>query len=190
LQHRTVCFDPLQTFAEEALAATGLAVQEIRTERLLLRKAREGDLDAIHSILSNRAGTAYWYEPPHSTVQQSKEWLVSMIEIPVQTGEDFIVEHEGRVIGKVGFHAFPVIGFILHPDFWGHGFAREALAAVIRRAFELHRLAFIDADVDPQNERSVRLLKSLHFEEVGRQERTWNVGGRWCDSVYLRLARN
>ena len=112
-----------------------------------------------------------------------------MIQIPEQTGDDFIVEHEGRVIGKAGFHAFPLIGFILHPNSWGHGFAREALAAVIERAFASHRLAFIEADVDPRNERSLRVLKSLQFLEVRRAQRTWNVGGHWCDSVYLRLSR-
>lgn len=164
-------------------------MHEIRTERLLLRKAREGDLEAIHSVLSDPRATTYWYEPPHSTVDQSKEWLESMIQIPRQTGEDFIVEHEGRVIGKAGFHAFPLIGFIFHPDSWGQGFAREALAAVIQRAFDAHQLAFIEADVDPRNERSLRLLISLHFREVGRQERTWNVGGQWCDSIFLRLSR-
>lgn len=164
-------------------------MQDIRTERLLLRQACDGDIDAIHSVLSNPEATNYWFEPPHSSVQQSKEWLTSMIRIPGGTGEDFIVEHNGRVIGKVGFHVFPVIGFILHPDCWGRGFAREALAAVIRRAFEVHQLEFIDADVDPRNERSLRLLKSLEFKEVGRAERTWNVGGQWCDSLYLRLSR-
>jgi RimJ/RimL family protein N-acetyltransferase len=164
-------------------------MHEIRTERLLLRRARESDLEAIHSVLSNPEATTYWFEPPHSSLQQSKEWLNSMIQIEQQSGEDFVVEHDGLVIGKVGFHAFPVIGFILHPQAWGRGFAREALAAVIRRAFEVHRLEFIDADVDPRNERSLRLLKSLNFEEVGRAERTWNVGGQWCDSVYLRLSR-
>lgn len=164
-------------------------MHEIRTERLLLRKARESDLEAIHCVLSNAEATAYWYEPAHSTLQQSKEWLESMIQIPEQTGDDFIVEHEGRVIGKAGFHAFPLIGFILHPNSWGHGFAREALAAVIERAFASHRLAFIEADVDPRNERSLRVLKSLQFLEVRRAQRTWNVGGHWCDSVYLRLSR-
>lgn len=164
-------------------------MHELRTERLLLRKAREGDLEAIHGALSNPEATAYWYEPPHSTLEQSKQWLASMIRIPEQTGEDFIVEHEGRVIGKAGFHAFPVIGFIFHPDSWGHGFAREALAAVIQRAFDQHRLAFIEADVDPRNERSLRLLERLHFREVRREERTWYVGGRWCDSVFLRRSR-
>ena len=161
---------------------------EIRTERLLLRKARASDLDAIHSVLSNPEATTYWYEPPHLTLQQSRAWLESMMGIGEHTGEDFIVAREGRVIGKAGFHAFPVIGFIFNPAVWGRGFAREALAAVTQRAFETHRLGFIDADVDPRNEPALRLLKSLNFREIGRKERTWNVGGLWCDSIYLRLS--
>lgn len=162
---------------------------EIRTERLLLRPARESDLDDIYSFLSSVEATIYWFEPAHSRIAQSKAWLARMIGIAGETGEDFVVEHEGRVIGKMGFHAFPVIGFILHPDFWGRGFAREGLRAVIRRAFGFHQLPFIEADVDPRNERTLRLLSSLHFQETGRAERTWNVGGQWCDSVYLRLSR-
>jgi len=103
-------------------------MHEIRTERLLLRKARESDLDAIHSLLSDAQATTYWYEPPHSTVDQSREWLAAMIKVPQPAGDDFIVEHEGRVIGKAGFRAFPVIGFIFRPDSWvGVSRARRSL---------------------------------------------------------------
>ena len=30
---------------------------------------------------------------------------------------------------RPGLWRFPEIGFILHPDYWGRGFAREALAS-------------------------------------------------------------
>src|SRR5688572_2963155 len=112
---------------------------QLRTERLLLRPAHEGDLDAIHSVLRNPDAMTYWSEPPHPTIDRTREWLKSMIESSPPTGEDFIVEHQGQVIGKAGFHAFPEIGYILHPDWWGHGFAREALVPVIRRAFDVHQ---------------------------------------------------
>src|SRR5688572_12896924 len=62
------------------------------------------------SVLSSVEATIYWFEPPHSRIAQSKAWLASMVGIAGETGEDFVVEHEGRVIGKMGFHAFPVIG--------------------------------------------------------------------------------
>ena len=161
----------------------------IRTERLLLRPATAADLTAMNAILGNPQATAFWSTPPHRDLEQTREWLQSMIDIAEHEGEDFIVEHEGRVIGKAGLYRFPEIGFILHPDFWGRGLAAEALRPVLDRAFLVHGLAAVEADVDPRNAASLNLLARLGFEETGRKERTWQVGERWCDSVYLRLDR-
>jgi RimJ/RimL family protein N-acetyltransferase len=111
-----------------------------------------------------------------------------MIAILPDEGEDFIVELDGVAIGKAGFHLFPVIGFIFAPDQWGRGLAAEALRAVLARAFAVHALPAVDADVDPRNAACLRLLERLGFEEIGRRERSWLVGDAWCDSVDLRLA--
>ncbi len=35
---------------------------------------------------------------------------------PAGEGEDFVVEHDDRVIGKAGLYHLPEVGFILHPD--------------------------------------------------------------------------
>jgi len=160
---------------------------EFRTERLLLRPAREDDLEPLHAILSDARAMAYWSSPPHADIDQSRKWLRSMIAIRLPEGEDFIVEHDGRLIGKAGLWRFPEIGFIFHPDHWGRGFAGEALGFVIARAFDAHGLPKVEADVDPRNERSIKLLRRLNFRETGRKERTWLVGEEWCDSVYLEL---
>lgn len=160
---------------------------EIRTERLRLRRARANDLEAMHAILADERGMAFWSTPPHREIGETRDWLQSMIDIPPGEGEDFIVEHAGSVIGKAGLYRFPEIGFILHPDHWGRGLAAEALAAVIERAFTVHHLDRIEADVDPRNARSLALLARLGFLETGRKAGTWQIGEQWCDSVYLRL---
>jgi len=161
---------------------------EIRTERLLLRRARSSDLAGFHAIFRDERAMAYWSTPPHQAIEDTVRWLDSMIAIEPQQGEDFVVEHEGRLIGKAGLYRFPEIGFIFHPDCWGRGFAREALGAVLSRAFDGHGLPSVEADVDPRNSRSLRLLGGLGFIETGRAARTFLVGDQWCDSVYLRLA--
>ena len=160
---------------------------ELETPRTRLRPARGGDLDAIHAILSDRLATAYWSTPPHSGIEESRDWLAAMIAIPPGEGEDFVVEHDGRVIGKAGLYRFPEIGYIFHPDYWGRGLAREALAAILHRAFAVHRLDRVTADVDPRNLASLKLLAGLGFVETGRAARTWHVAGCWCDSIYLAL---
>lgn len=161
---------------------------EFRTERLLLRSACADDLEAIHSILSDPRAMAYWSTPPHETVEQSRDWLQSMIDVRLPEGEDFIVEFDGQVIGKAGLWRFPEIGYILHPSYWGQGYAEEALRPVLDRAFTMHGLTKVEADVDPRNEGSLKLLKKLGFQETGRKDRTWLVGEAWCDSIYLSLA--
>lgn len=162
-------------------------IADIRTERLRLRKARPDDLAAFHSILSDDVAMTYWSSMPHTDLEQSRIWLQGMIDIPPDEGEDFVVEHEGRVVGKAGLYRFPEIGFIFHPDCWGRGFAAEALTPILQRAFERHGLDSVEADVDPRNRRSLGLLQKLGFREIGRRARTWLIGGNWCDSVDLRL---
>jgi RimJ/RimL family protein N-acetyltransferase len=112
-----------------------------------------------------------------------------MIDIAPDQGEDFVVAHRGQVIGKAGFYRFPEIGFIVSPAAWGRGFATEALAPILDRAFAVHDLAAVEADVDPRNQASLRLLARFGFDETGRKARTWLVGEQYCDSVYLRLRR-
>jgi RimJ/RimL family protein N-acetyltransferase len=160
---------------------------ELLTPRLRLRPASLDNLEAMHAIMREPRAMRYWSTPPHDGLEQTREWLQSMIDIPVSAGEDFVVEHEGSVVGKAGLYRFPEIGFIFHPDVWGRGFAREALHAVIQRGLAVHGLRVIEADVDPRNTAALRLLTGLGFVEIRRAERTWQVGGEWCDSVYLGL---
>jgi RimJ/RimL family protein N-acetyltransferase len=161
---------------------------EFRTERLVLRSAREEDLEAMHGVLSDAKAMAYWSSPPHADIAQTRDWLASMISIQRPEGEDFVIEVDGTLIGKAGLWRFPEIGFILRSDHWGRGYAKEALGLVLDRAFGVHGLAKVKADVDPRNHASLALLKSLGFRKTGRKDRSWLVGGQWCDSVYLELS--
>lgn len=162
---------------------------EILTPRLRLRRARNSDLDALHAVFSNPLAMRYWSTPPHAHLDQTRAFLDAMIAASAEESDDFVVEHKGRVIGKAGCWRIPEVGFILHPDHWGKGFAHEALAAIIERAFATFPIAALEADVDPRNAASLGLLKKLGFQEVRRAKRTTKVGGEWFDSVYLSLTR-
>jgi ribosomal-protein-alanine N-acetyltransferase len=168
----------------------GIATDDILTPRLRLRRARADDLEAVHGLLSHPLAMRYWSTPPHADIEQSRDWLARMIAESAQTGCDFVVEFEGRVIGKAGCYAPPEIGYIFHPDVWGRGFASEALAVIIKHVFAAGAFDALRADVDPRNTASLRLLKKLGFRETGRAPRTWLVGAEWCDSVYLEFRRD
>lgn len=140
-------------------------------------------------MLSDPRAMRYWSTPPHADLEQTRAWLASMIQAPPETSCDYVIEHAGRVIGKAGCWRVPEIGYILHPDAWGQGLAREALSAAIPEIFARFPIDAITADVDPRNAASLKLLHRLGFIETHRTARTWLVGKEWCDSVYLALAR-
>lgn len=159
---------------------------ELVTARLRLRRAAAGDLDALHAVLSHPVAMRYWSSLPHTHLDQTRAWLDEMM---TATDEDFVVEHEGRVIGKAGCYALPNVGYILHPNAWGRGFAAEALAAAIGHVFAVRDVDRLTADVDPRNGASIRVLQKLGFRESGRAARTWRIGDEWCDSIYFALDR-
>ena len=94
-------------------------MDEIRTDRLLLRRARADDLEAIHAVLSEPRAMRYWSTPSHRDLEQSRAWLDAMITAPRDISEDFVIERDGVVIGKAGCYRIPDIGYILHPGHWG-----------------------------------------------------------------------
>jgi RimJ/RimL family protein N-acetyltransferase len=144
----------------------------------------------MHAILSSAGAMRYWATPPHRTPGETHDWIAAMIAADPAESDDFIVEHEGRVVGKAGLWRVPEIGFILSPAVWGRGLASEALEAILPRAFARFPIEAVNADVDPRNAASLRVLAKAGFVETGRARRTLQVGGEWCDSVYLKLWRN
>lgn len=163
-------------------------LDEIRTERLVLRRARPGDLDALHAMMSDAETMRYWSTPPHDDLTQTRDWLDSMIAVDMAISDDFIVEKDGETIGKLGTWRLPEVGYLIGRPYWGRGYATEAMAAFVAYAFA-HRTDHLIADVDPRNTASLALLSRTGFRVTGRAERTWCVGGEWCDSVYLRMDR-
>jgi RimJ/RimL family protein N-acetyltransferase len=162
----------------------------IHTRRLVLRRVRpEYDFAGMHAVLSDPAAMAYWATPPHDSADQTRDWLAAMAATQPREGDDFIIEYQGRAVGKAGFFRFPDIGYIIDPALWGQGLVAEALVPVIDRAFTLHRLQQIIADVDPRNAGSMRLLEKLGFAESHRAQATLPIGREWCDSVYFALSR-
>ena len=161
-------------------------IDEIRTPRLLLRRARPEDAAAMHRIMSDPQAMRYWSTPPHSSMAETERWMASMVEIDAAIGDDFIVTQNGRLVGKLGAWRLPEIGFLIGRDHWGQGIAMEAVTAFIARRRGLGS-SELTADVDPRNSASLRLLERAGFRETHRAKGTWQVGDELCDSVYLRL---
>ena len=160
---------------------------ELRTERLLLRRATMADAPAIFRIMSDVRAMRYWSFLPHHELAQTEAWLQSMVDAEPATSDDFIVAVNGKVIGKLGAWKLPEIGVLIDPAEWGKGYASEGLTAFMARRCVFGSTT-LTADVDPRNMASLRLLERHGFTETHREARTFQIGDEWCDSVYLSVA--
>ncbi|MEO8547279.1 MAG: GNAT family N-acetyltransferase [Sphingomicrobium sp.] len=162
---------------------------ELRTDRLILRNARPGDLEAMHAVLSDGQAMDYWSTGPHSDLSQTRDWLELMIAAPGEDSDDFVVTLDGKAIGKLGAWKLPEIGFIFGSGHWGRGYAAEAMRAFLDHMFRTRAVEILTADVDPRNTPALKLLTGHGFIETGRAAGTWNTHIGVCDSIYLRLDR-
>lgn len=135
----------------------------LETQRLILRRYRDSDLQDLFEYLSDPEVVRYEpYKP--KTLEEAREdlaWRVSteeMIAVELKSTGKMI----GNVyLGKRDFQALE-IGYVFNRSYWGQGFAAESCRALLGRAFAqgVHR---VFAECDPQNPASWRLLEALGF---------------------------
>nr|WP_298688148.1 GNAT family protein [uncultured Dongia sp.] len=162
----------------------------LTTPRLTLRQLAMSDVHALHAWLSDPQVMRYWSTLPHTDIKQTEAWVqLSLDAMAKGEAQDFAVLFEGRVIGRVAFWQGDEIGFFFDPKMQGKGFAAEALRAIAAYGFEILGFTEIRADVDPDNAASLRVLERVGFQRTGTAEKTFEIGGKWFDSVYLSLRR-
>ncbi len=168
----------------------------VESERVVLRHPRGADLDDLYALFSDPEVTRYWSHGPWSAQHQAETYLRD-IHAGAASGQllQWAITRRGedRLIGTTtlyGFareHARCGIGFALHPSAWGKGLGLDAVRTVLRHAIASLALQRIEADADPANHASLRLLESLGFKREGYARERYRVGGGVQDSVLLGL---
>ena len=82
------------------------------------------------------------------------------------------------------------IGFGISKDYWGQGIVYELGVALIRYGFENLNLNRIEAEIDPDNIGSGKVLEKLGFIKEGYFHERWIIDGKKSDSEFYGLIRN
>jgi len=73
------------------------------------------------------------------------------------------------------------LGYYAFEPWAGRGFTRAGLDLVLRRAFRELKLHRVEANIQPDNTRSIALVRGLGFRREGLSPRYLKIGGRWRD---------
>ena len=158
------------------------APDAIETARLILRRPRDADANAIFSKWANDPSvTKYLSWPLHESLVATADFIrFSDSEWMTWPAGPFVIESRetGDLIGSTGFgfcsdHDAEV-GYVLAGDSWGRGYATEALSALVDLAPGLG-LTHLHASIHPDNVASSRVLEKCGFslEPAGSSEATF-----------------
>lgn len=170
-------------------------ITTLATPRLQLRKLRLEDAPAYFSLRSSEKVMHYIQRP----LAQSEA------EVRIQIEEQLQAQAEGKIvvwaiadlndtlIGIAGYwrmqleHQRSEVGYLLDAPYHGQGYGTEALHAVLDYGFKVMKLHKIEADVDPENIASLKLLKRFGFqhEALFRENRFYD--GKFYDSCWLGI---
>ena len=137
----------------------------IKTKRLLLSPMSDGRMEQlIDSTEDASLKQAYTEMLDGSKADpENRLWY---------TAWDILLKSDGTFIGDLCFkgpqkNASVEIGYGLSEAYWGNGYATEAARALIQWAFSQENVYFVEAETEPDNAASRRVLEKLGFQPDG-----------------------
>jgi RimJ/RimL family protein N-acetyltransferase len=152
------------------------------TERLVLRGWTADDAEAALGVYGDRE-VARWLAPEMDTVADQAamslvldRWAAQNAQMMTPAGRWAVeLRSDGQVIGGASLLPLPPddefeIGWQLHRQAWGHGYATEAGLALARWAFG-QGIEQVIALVRPANTRAAATVRRIGMEWVGETEK-------------------
>ena len=161
-----------------------------RGERVHLRVLGVSDRTAyLCAVRASRRLLRPWSYPPEDSAG-----FADLVERP--DGETFLIcrnEDEAFAgmasLGQITFGNLrgAYLGYSAFVPYEGRGYMTEGLNLVLRHGFRGLGLHRIEANVQPDNARSIALAERLGFRREGYSPRYLKIGGRWRDHVRYAL---
>lgn len=174
----------------------GDALPTLDATRVRLRWLTGRDVDALFAVFSDERMMRYWSSTAMKERSEAEALLARIHrQFADKSGFQWGVERkaDGEILGTCTlFNVHPgnmraEVGYCLRSPHWGQGYMGEALGRLIDYSFGTLKLRRLEADVDPGNASSLRILHRMGFRREGLLRERWNVGGEIQDSVVLGL---
>ena len=167
---------------------------EIKTQRLALRDILREDQGELHRLRSDPEVIRYMEYLRSDAAAETWAWIQETIvqnSLKPRRSYNLVIKRrsDNQILGWIGIGQVtgePAgvldFGYALLPEFWGHGYATEALSAVLKIGFERLSADLIFGECDPKNPASGRVMEKAGLRMAQQRE-----GGNQKD---LRFAIN
>lgn len=163
----------------------------LSSKRLELREFTSDDVGAVHRLFSDDRVTRQL-----SFDNRDREQIAAMLDgVLIRAQADPRVEYylavtlkdSGELVGsaRLGLDGVKAgkLGYSIHPDHWGHGYATEAARAIIGFGFNQLQLHRVSAAIGPENSASLAVAERLGMTLEGTIRDHVFTNGAWRDSI-------
>ncbi|MFC9599163.1 GNAT family N-acetyltransferase [Peribacillus butanolivorans] len=171
----------------------------LETERLILREITKEDAEGIFACFSNENVTRYYGQETLESIEEAEKFVDFFSNnYNEKRGIRWGIEKKETkgIIGTIGFNAWlpkhkrAEIGYEIHPEQWGRGYASEAVSRVLTYGFDVMNLTRIGAVVFLNNEASNKLLTNIGFQKEGVLKKYMYQNGVAHDTYVYSLLKN
>lgn len=162
----------------------------ITTKRLLFRKIDIRDATDMYEYARLPEVTRFLTWQEHTDPEHTKRYI-AYLQTRYRAGEfyDFalICRENNKMIGTCGFTRLELdndvgeVGYVLHPAYWGQGYATEAVRTILRFGFEQLGLHRIEARYMKDNLASRRVMEKCGMVFEGIHRDMLRIKGRFED---------
>lgn len=166
--------------------------KELRTERLFLRKYKPEDAEILyHRFGTDPVMSRYSGWNPYASLEMAQETVERFIrdyEKPAFYG--WAIEYNGELIGTIGTYDYDSetnqieTGISIAREYWGQGFATEALRAVLKYLTEEDGIRTVTAWCASENTGSMKAMIKAGMKQTHTKAKALEVNGTFFDLNY------
>lgn len=171
---------------------------ELKTRRLVLRPLKKSDYLVWRDAYTNGLPKqSKWDSDPIDAKKCSLKSFSKLFKKLNQLAKNddyyrfYVFEKKsGAIVGQIDFdifvrstHQFANYGYLIFNRYWRQGYGQESAAAGLRIGFIHLKLNRLEAAINLDNKKSIRLVKAIGMQREGIKKRYWFEDGEWVDHL-------
>jgi RimJ/RimL family protein N-acetyltransferase/uncharacterized glyoxalase superfamily protein PhnB len=143
----------------------------LQTKRLVLRPFSPEAIPALHPIFCDERAMRFMPTLPHRSLIETEDWLQAEAARPgAHTWTLHLIANQKSIgyLNFLGGTRFPGMGYIIHPEYWGQGYAPEACQTALDYGFTHLGYDRVELWINQSNAASIRVAEKLNFELKNR----------------------